>query len=43
MIPTTSVEQYAATLAKWFGLSDSDVGLILPNLSNFSTRYLTFV
>lgn len=43
MIPTTSVEQYAATLAKWFGISDSDVGLILPNLSNFTTRYLTFV
>ena len=43
MIPTTSVEQYSATLAKWFGLTDGDIDLILPNLGNFNTRYLGFV
>jgi uncharacterized protein (DUF1501 family) len=43
IIPTTSVEQYTATLAHWFELSDSDIDLITPNLANFSTRYLGFV
>lgn len=32
LIPTTSVEQYAATLAKWLGVSDADLALIFQNL-----------
>jgi len=43
MIPTTAVEQYAATLAQWFGLSTSDINLILPNLANFTTKTFSFV
>jgi uncharacterized protein (DUF1501 family) len=36
MIPTTSVEQYAATLGKWFGCDDSKLATIFPNLTNWS-------
>ena len=42
-IPTTSVEQYAATLAAWFGLPSTDVGYVFPNLVNFSTSNLGFM
>ena len=34
-IPTLSVDQYAAPLGRWFGLSDPEVNAALPNLSNF--------
>ena len=35
LLPTTAVDQYAATLAKWFGVADSEMAGILPNLSRF--------
>ena len=37
-IPTTSVDQYAATLLGWFGASDAQLDATLPNLRNFGTR-----
>jgi len=43
LIPTTSVDQYAATLGAWFGVSPAALGLIFPNLGNFSTANLGFV
>ena len=42
-IPTTSAAQYAATLASWFGVADSDLNSVLPVLGNFQTRNLGFV
>lgn len=42
-IPTTSVEQYAATLAKWFGLQTADTNYVFPNLTNFATNNLGFM
>ncbi|AOG22045.1 DUF1501 domain-containing protein [Acidovorax sp. RAC01] len=35
LLPTTSVDQYAATLAKWFGVADSELVGMLPNITHF--------
>jgi len=43
LVPTTSVDQYSATLGRWFGVSGTDLASIFPNLSNFSSPYLGFV
>jgi uncharacterized protein (DUF1501 family) len=42
-IPTTSIDQYGATLASWFGVPDSDLTGIFPNLKNFGTLNLGFL
>lgn len=34
-IPTTSADEYFAELAMWFGVPDSDLNLLFPNLGNF--------
>ncbi|MDX1515373.1 MAG: DUF1501 domain-containing protein [Woeseiaceae bacterium] len=43
MIPSTSADQFAATLAKWFGIADADLDVVAPNLSNFAIRDLGFL
>ncbi len=43
VVPTMSVDQYAATMGSWFGASDSDLNGIFPNLPNFSERNLGFL
>lgn len=44
LIPTTGVDQYAGTLARWFGLSDGQVRTVFPNFGNFgSSPYLGFL
>lgn len=40
-IPTTSLDQYGATLASWFGVENTQN--IFPNLVNFENRNLGFV
>lgn len=42
-IPTTSVEQYAATLASWYGLPASDFPAVFPLLDRFPTTNLGFM
>jgi uncharacterized protein (DUF1501 family) len=42
-IPSTSVDQYAATLARWFGVADSELAQVAPSIGNFTTRNIGFV
>src|ERR1041385_5260346 len=42
-IPTTSVDQYAATLARWFGVDETNINTVFPQLRNFSNRDLRFM
>jgi uncharacterized protein (DUF1501 family) len=43
LIPQYSVDQYGATLARWFGVADGQLAEIFPNLSRYSERTLGFV
>lgn len=38
-IPTTSVDQYAAVIAKWFGVGPGQIASIFPNLSRFTSPF----
>jgi uncharacterized protein (DUF1501 family) len=42
-IPTTSVDQFAATMATWFGVAPGDVNTIFPKLGRFATPNLGFL
>jgi uncharacterized protein (DUF1501 family) len=42
-LPTTAVDQYGATLAKWFGVAPADLNTVFPNLTNFTTKDLGFI
>lgn len=43
LIPTTAIDQYAATMATWFGVSGTDLSYVLPNLGNFAASNLGFL
>jgi uncharacterized protein (DUF1501 family) len=42
-VPTTSIDQYAATLCSWLGVSGTDLQTILPNLKNYPSQLLPFL
>jgi uncharacterized protein (DUF1501 family) len=43
LLPSQAVEQLGSTLGRWFGVSDSELVAVFPNLSNFATRDLGFL
>jgi len=42
-IPTTAVDQYGATLARWFGVQPADLTAVFPNLPAFATSDIGFM
>ncbi len=42
-IPTTSIDQYGATLSSWFGIPDSALATVFPNFANFGSQKLGFL
>ena len=43
LLPALSVDQFGATLGRWFGVSATDQASVMPNLRNFSTTDLGFM
>jgi uncharacterized protein (DUF1501 family) len=41
-IPSSGLDQFGATLASWFGVPDSSLETVFPNLVNFTTKKLGF-
>jgi uncharacterized protein (DUF1501 family) len=42
-LPSTSIDQYGATLAKWMGVQPGELGNVFPNLGNFTLQDLGFL
>ena len=42
-LPTIAIDQYFATLATWFGVDNSNLATVFPNLGRFATSNLGFV
>jgi uncharacterized protein (DUF1501 family) len=36
LLPSTSVDQFGATLARWFGVADGQMSTVLPNITNYN-------
>jgi len=42
-IPTTSIDQYGASLASWFGIPDTSLSTVFPNFANFASKKIGFL
>ncbi len=42
LLPSTSVDQMAATLARWFGVSNSEMATVLPNIGHFASSNMGY-
>lgn len=42
-IPSTGLDQYAATMGAWFGLGAGDLNTVFPNLRNFTNPNIGFM
>ncbi len=42
-IPSISTDEYASTFAKWFGVADSEIPSVVPNIGRFARRDLGFM
>jgi uncharacterized protein (DUF1501 family) len=43
LIPTTSLDQFGGTIARWFGVAPADMATVFPNLHEFGVKDLGFV
>ena len=43
LLPSTSVTQFAASLGRWMGLSDTELATVLPNLGQFNAGTMGFL
>lgn len=43
LLPTTAVDEFAATLVRWFGVPASDLATVIPNVGRFASSNLGFL
>ena len=43
LLPTTAVDQMGATLARWFGVSPSEMSTVFPNIGNFASANIGYL
>jgi len=41
LLPSTAVTQFGATMARWFGVAESEMSRVFPNIGRFDGSYAT--